>query len=387
MPNVRRNYGLQWIEPMPRIPTIITNSIIYLYSDQDAADTGEDFGGSGFLFGIETTPKPASHLYAITAAHVIHDGFTVVRINLRHDSRKQEHTESLPFTKEDWIIDPINDLAVCPLPPDFNSLKFSFSVIDKRFLMSRDDFVSNDIGPGDEVVYVGRFKQHAGRFMNMPSFRFGHISMNPSEEEPIVYELGGKEKRQPAFLVEARSRSGYSGSPVFTLNQHAINNRRAVFPMFDMRLLGIDFYHLTEDIKFSNLGYSVEYKAEVHAGMMGVVPAWYLLDLLAKSPRIAEQQKRDEEYYASFPVTQGELDTGPIPLVQHYPDEMSGRTINVVTPTEATKLEFPQRPKKVEPSSSKEENRVSEDALNKVLPQPRAESKAQLDEQQKENEK
>jgi hypothetical protein len=339
---------------MPRIPAIITNSIIYLYGDQDAADTGEDFGGSGFLFGIEATPKPASHLYAITAAPVIHDGYTVVRINLRHDSSKQERTESLPFTKDDWIIDTINDLAVCPLPPDFNPLKFSFSVIDRRFLISRDDFVKNDIGPGDEVVYIGRFMQHAGRFMNMPSVRFGHISMNPSEEEPIVYELRGKEKRQPAFLVEARSRSGYSGSPVFTLNQHAVNNRRAVFPMFDMRLLGIDFYHLTEDIKFSNLGRSVEYKAEIHAGMMGVVPAWYLLDLLATSPRIAEQQERDEEYYASCPMTQGEFDMGPIPTVQHYPEEMSGRTINVITSNEATKLEFPQKPIRGGPPSSKD---------------------------------
>ncbi len=344
MPFVHRCYGSQWIEPMPRIPTIITNSVIYLYSDQDAADTGEDFGGSGFLFGIETTPIPASHLYAITAAHVIHDGFTVVRINLRHDSSKQERTESLPFTKDDWIIDPINDLAVCPLPPDFNPQKFSFSVIDKRFIISHEDFVTNDIGPGDEVVYIGRFKQHAGRIMNMPSVRFGHISMNPSEEEPIIYELGGKEKRQPAFLVEARSRSGYSGSPVFTLNQHAVNNRRAVFPMFDMRLLGIDFYHLTEEIKVSNFGHSVEYKGEVHAGMMGVVPAWHLLDLLANSPRIAEQQKRDEEYYASYAMTHGEFDTGPIQAIQHYPDEMSGRTINMITSTEATKLEFPQKP-------------------------------------------
>jgi hypothetical protein len=336
---------------MPRIPTIITNSVIYLFSDRDAADTGEDFGGSGFLFGIGTTPTPASHLYAITAAHVIHDGFPVVRINLRHDSSKQERTESLPFTKDDWIIDPVNDLAVCPLPPDLNPLKFSFSVIDKRFLMSRDDFVKNDIGPGDEVVYIGRFKQHAGRFMNMPSVRFGHISMNPSEEEPIVYELDGEEKRQPAFLVEARSRSGYSGSPVFTLNQHAVNNRRAVFPMFDMRLLGIDFYHLTEDIKLSNFGQSVEYRAEVHAGMMGVVPAWYLLDLLTSSPRIAEQQKRDEEYYASSPTSQGVFEMPPIPIVQIYPDPLSGRTINVITPTEATKLEFPQKPSKVEPPS------------------------------------
>lgn len=161
----------------------------------------------------------------------------------------------------------------------------------------------------------------------------------------MIYELGGKEKRQSAFLVEARSRSGYSGSPVFTLNQHAVNNRRAVIPMFDMRLLGIDFYHLIEEIKFSNFGRSIEYKAEVHAGMMGVVLAWYLLDLLEKSPRIAEQQKRDEEYYAaSCSMTQGEFDMGPIPIIQHLPEDMSGRTINVVTPNEATKLEFSQKP-------------------------------------------
>src|SRR5579863_349899 len=115
MPYVRRRYGLQWIEPMPRIPTIITNSIIYLYSDRDAAETGEDFGGSGFLVGKVSPATPtAFHLYAITAAHVIKGGATVARVNLRHDSSQLERSYPLELTKDDWIIHPEHDIAVCP---------------------------------------------------------------------------------------------------------------------------------------------------------------------------------------------------------------------------------------------------------------------------------
>jgi hypothetical protein len=332
---------------MPRIPPIITNSVIYLFPDGHAAESGDDVGGSGFLLAMKADNGLGSHIYAVTNKHVIQNGSTVIRMNLKHESSGIELTENLDFTSADWILHPKHDLAICPLPVDFQTQRFYFSCIEPRFLVTEQEWREKDIGPGDDVVYVGRFIGHAGRYENMPSVRFGNISMNPNEREPLEDRLpDGTVQRQVAFLVEARSRSGYSGSPVFFLHQHAVNNPRVVFPMFDMRLLGVDFCHIPETIAIKNLeGISLNWKIHVHAGMMGVIPAWYLLDFLNGAPELIEQRERDEAYYASFHPTV-QLETEAIQVVQHYPEDMSGRTINVVTPTEANKLAFPQKPLK-----------------------------------------
>ena len=293
------------MDPVPRIPAIISNSIVYLYRDRGEAETGAESGASGFLVGEESTVKPCSHLYVVTNKHVVEGKtcYPVVRMNLRHPSSGFERIFVLDFKQSDWVLDPKNDLAACMLSPDFNVSIVDFSVIDRKFLMTEEEFQRENYGPGDNVVYVGRFVGHAGKYENMPSVRFGNISMNPNEREPIVYDTDDEIRRsQVGFLVEARSRSGYSGSPVFTLNQHVINNRRAVVPWMDMRLLGVDWGHLPEKVLLRDpQGYlhGSKWYVEVHAGMMGVVPSWHLLDFLDTDPRLIEQRQRDDELYAA----------------------------------------------------------------------------------------
>jgi hypothetical protein len=309
MPWERRHYGLQWVEPLPRIPEIITNSIVYLYRDRLDAEGGVEFGASGFLLQMPSeTTQQASHLYAVTNKHVVEgsDGSPVVRANLKHPSSGLERTYCFEFTESDWVKHPDHDLAVCALPASFDVSILDFSVINTNFLVTEQEFREKDIGPGDDVVYVGRFAKHAGKFENIPSVRFGNISMNPNNREPIAYSTGsGPMKSQVGFLVEARSRSGYSGSPVFFLHQHAVSNPRLVYPPFDMRLLGIDWGHLPEQVLLGDpQGYlhGSKYYVEVHAGMMGVVPAWYLLDFLNTAPRLIDQRQRDDVYYATHPA-------------------------------------------------------------------------------------
>lgn len=328
------------MKPVPRIPAVITNSIIYLFGDCHDADGGVESGGSGFLLHMDTSLGHSSHLYAITAGHVVRGGNSVVRMNLRHESSGYQRTECLPFTVDDWVLHPSHDLAVCPLPWDFEPKRFDLSVISPNLLLTEQQFREQDIGPGDEVVYVGRFVGHAGKFENMPSVRFGNISMNPNEREP--FEDAPRGIKQVAFLVEARSRSGYSGSPVFFLNQHAVNNRRAVFPPFDLRLLGIDFCHLTEKIEIGTLnGHTLNWKADVHAGMMGVIPSWYLLDFLATSPELIEQRIRDEEKYESLPASPVELD-GRVAETLQIPLQ-PGSTIKITDSQGTTSLKIPEK--------------------------------------------
>jgi hypothetical protein len=290
---------------MPRVPDALINSVIYLYPDLDDAQCGSEIGGSGFLLAVPSDAgKEVAHVYVITCCHVILGGATVVRTNLKDKSSGYERTFCMNFSKDDWVTHPEHDLAVCPLPYDAEIHRYDASFIDPSFVLTLDQFREMNVGPGDDLLYIGRFMGHAGKFQNMPSVRFGNISMNPSEDEPLEYEEPGthKQKRQAAFLVEARSRSGYSGSPVFLISPLNKSNPRFLTMMFgELRFLGIDFMHIPEKVMlFDPQGFfhGQKWQVEVHAGMMGVIPSWYLLDFIDTSPRLIEQRRRDDEFYA-----------------------------------------------------------------------------------------
>jgi hypothetical protein len=65
-------------------------------------------------------------------------------------------------------------------------------------------------GPGEEIVMLGRFLGYDRTDENKPAARFGHLAMAPTV--PINHPWGFT---QPSFLIECRSVSGFSGSPVF----------------------------------------------------------------------------------------------------------------------------------------------------------------------------
>src|SRR5262249_24353303 len=92
------------------------------------------------------------------------------------------------------------------------------------FSISTDHFITPeimkdfDIGPGDDVFLVGRLVTLAGRQKNSPVARFGNISMMPDQEEPVLREDGTE---QVGFLIDSKSLSGFSGSPVFVIAPRA----------------------------------------------------------------------------------------------------------------------------------------------------------------------
>ncbi len=182
---------------MPRVPDVLLNSIIYLYPDRESADAGAEVGGSGFLlFMYSEKAAPACHLYAVTSRHVITDGCATIRVNLRLPNSDNERAESLPFASDSWILHPEHDLAVRPFPPDYElSTVHAITLLDVDALMTQEFFNAQDVGPGDDLFYVGRFRDHAGKYSNMPSVRFGNISINPDEREPLEYEKRGSQRR------------------------------------------------------------------------------------------------------------------------------------------------------------------------------------------------
>ena len=68
------------------------------------------------------------------------------------------------------------------------------------------------IGVGEDVFMIGLFVDHNGISKNVPSARFGNISLLPNEMAKIPQETG---YNGVSYIIDMHSRSGFSGSPVY----------------------------------------------------------------------------------------------------------------------------------------------------------------------------
>ena len=260
-----------WSPPMPRIDEAILDCVIYLYPSVADANAGEKAGGSGFLVGIPSKVNPRAHyLYAVTNSHVIKGKSPVVRLN----TKEGEH-EALPLTSDNWIHHPDgDDVAISSIGLSVERYKFKY--IPTELFLTPDLIDEYCIGIGDDTFMVGRLMNHEGKQRNLPTARFGHIAMLPLEK--IYNEAQGI--MQESFLIESRSISGYSGSPVFVhlfcgFAPRPKQSKRTKIGEWWVRLLGINWGHFPIKEKVAE-----EWVEEYNTGMEVVVPAWKLMELL-----------------------------------------------------------------------------------------------------------
>ena len=162
----------------------------------------------------------------------------------------------------------------------------------------------------------------SGQQRNAPAVRFGNISMMADPGEPV---RGYENIEQEAFLVECRSLSGFSGSPVFasttrtySADDHlpkALNPQSPPKPEGDKQgltvtmvsttgtfgpwLLGIDWGHLPLwKSVYSNRSFDNQVRdhfVEQNTGIACVLPAWHILDLLDEPDLVGERKKDKTE--------------------------------------------------------------------------------------------
>jgi hypothetical protein len=294
---------------MPRIQDQLLKSVIYLYKSKEDAE-GRAPGGSGFLVGESCAIPEAVFLFAVTNAHVA-KLCPVVRTAGPLDKRVFVRNES------DWYRHPEqDDVVVTPIgfaPKDARN--FYLDYVPRDWFVTPENFThaSHDVieaqalgvplelpplgykwgyqplgwpfGPGEEVVMLGRFLGYDGTEENKPAARFGNLAMAPTV--PIRHPWGFT---QPSFLIECRSVSGYSGSPIFIYRVQLTIASGLVAIGADRgkeslpRFLGIDWGNLD---RVGHNNYAIDWaESDVDAsfprrsGMMVAVPAWRLAELL-----------------------------------------------------------------------------------------------------------
>jgi hypothetical protein len=286
---------------VPKIRDGFLNAVAFLYFSRSDADWGAKAGGSGFIVGIPTASRSLVHLYVITNRHVVEGGCSTIRLTSLDGSlaviKESDDAWTFPAGEDDiaaWYMG-----AQKPGADEFSYVLLNYYAVDE----------THDYGPGDDCFMLGRFVTKDGLLRNEPSARFGNVSMLPREQI---------ERRRDvwvdAFLVETRSQVGYSGSPVFVYRREVLvempirdssEYKRSVRAIdlkgrdeFEIKLLGVDFGHLPTIVglgQATDSGFVDEHpllrdgRVSLPSGMIAVVPAWKLVEMLHRDDVVAER--------------------------------------------------------------------------------------------------
>lgn len=299
---------------MPRIPEESLQCVFYLYETEDDAIYGVQTGGTGFFVGVQSTRFPErSDVYAITCKHIVKPqegtGFVpspVIRLNTRLGN-----FDTIPLETRDWYTfeeifpDEKHDIAIHELGSIHSDHIVVF--ILRPQLSSETEIKKYEVGVGDDVFMVGRYIDHDGRQRNRPSVRFGNISMMPDESERLYHWEGYEEV---SYIVEMRSVSGYSGSPVYAYElgfEQPLKIKSDMKTAVLMRLLlGMQWSQPPHEEYHAEMNRYIK----VYAGMSNVIPAWYIDRMLDWEVFKMHRKENDEKYAQEQEKKRTQLPTG-----------------------------------------------------------------------------
>jgi len=285
-------------EPV-RLPEDILKCVGYVceQSHSDAMGVYGNAWATGFFVSLpcelEELLEHRMH-YFVTAKHVVND--LKDRDIFITANKKTEGTTSNFSVLEHrfWThpTDPNADVAVIQVGIDPTADVISVALEDFGVLSRLREW---RIGIGDDIHAVGLFSAVPGDSSNTPIVRCGNIAMMPPE--PIQTELGYTD----AYLVEARSIGGMSGSPIFvrpTIQQRVKStdgkNIWVYYSGAGETLLGMVQGHWDireEDINKPSFVH--DRKRGVNYGIAVVVPAFKIYETLYSQALI--QMRREQE--------------------------------------------------------------------------------------------
>lgn len=148
---------------------------------------------------------------------------------------------------------------------------------ESLFLTNLDSTFSEwEVGEGEEVFITGLFKHHYGENRNLPIVRVGNIAALPEEK----IQCGGH--KRDAYLIEARSIGGLSGSPVF-LNPDLIRNIGNEIKINQERLpllIGLIHGHYDSNLsEVDNISEDTNSTEKINAGIAIVTPISKLIEI------------------------------------------------------------------------------------------------------------
>jgi hypothetical protein len=260
------------------VPDEVRKCVVFIGLQK--ADLSFHMAGSGFLLtrGAEGGGGPG---YLVTARHVIDGirnlGLTKVFVRINRTNWTAVWLES---ELSNWFVHPTDtsvDVAITLFGvwKEMDHLYITFNSCATQEKLSE-----NEVGLGDEVFITGLFRHHHGQQRNIPIVRVGNIAC--LTEEKIIT---GKYGEIDAYLIEARSIGGLSGSPVF-VNLGVVRKLagKIRFAEGDPRLLLLGLIHGHFDVKAHDIDTQDQDSLtpeKVNTGIAMVVPFQRIAEVIA----------------------------------------------------------------------------------------------------------
>jgi len=304
---------------MPRLNSKIFDCVFYLYRRNPKTGEVEGPFGTGGIYVRMSKNLPAfHHYYGVTNWHVSHNaGASIIRINT-----KDGKTRFLEYDPIDWQFMPgADDLSAVDITDDLSNETDQTNVNPEDGFVTPDIIKRFEIGPGEDIFMGGLYPNHHGGDRNKPCARFGNIAMMPDEKSLVKQP---NNIWRPSYLADMRSRTGFSGSPVFIYRtpQDNLNvvwrdlHKRVFHPAGDdlyeikdrfLAILGVHCGQFWENLKVATSDGSPERLGDpiqegddlyVQGAMTIIVPAWRISELLNLEVFEMARQDREKKVYS-----------------------------------------------------------------------------------------
>jgi hypothetical protein len=337
----------RWIPfGMPALRQEMSDCVFYLYRHNPKTGKIEDRPvGTGtiiahysrmhqrnrFMDPAPTEPDILVHYYGVTNWHLANQGASIIRINT-----KDGRSRYLKYAPDDWQFIPnTDDLSAIDLTDDLKLDTDQVAAYPEYLFVTERAIEKLEIKIGENALMVGMLRNHPGDRQNHPVARFGNVSFLANKDSLIRQPT---KFARPSHLIDMRSRTGFSGSPVSiwrTPTDALLNPRYKKWdPHYDhaldefrtghaeelyvggstlfIGLLGIHCGQFWEPVKAYKSPPTDERDGDpihegdqlyIQSGMTIVVPAWRISELLALETFKMAREKRDAERREEFART------------------------------------------------------------------------------------
>lgn len=280
------------------VPKEILRSVAFIcVKETDGITQTFEPCGTGFFVSVQSANN-LFHLYFVTAKHIIEET-RGMEISVKVNNGRGASMNITIANGFSWITHPDEnvDVAITPfaLPIETNLISIPIDMALKK-----EDIDNGNIGIGDDVFITGLFTHHHGKFENLPIVRMGNIAMLPNEKVSVGWHDGVD---MDAYLIEARSIGGISGSPVFFGESHfkrnfgkesQIKNALRFNPKF--YLGGLIHGHWKTDISKIDKAKSIKEEENVNMGIAIVTPASKIVETLMQDSLVEMRKEIDAEH-------------------------------------------------------------------------------------------
>jgi len=277
-----------------RVPDHILKSVAFIGARNEDGDPV--YRGTAYFISVPGAYGDPSWIFLATAKHIadrLGSDF-IVRVN-----RKDGTPLVMDGTGSKWWHHPTDpdgvDAAVTTFGPPLEIGRSLDSTTLPLAMFATDAVLKKqNIGIGDQLFITGLFAYLQKTSRNLPIVRTGNLAMMPGEKIPFA------SKKLEAYLLESRSISGLSGSPVFvrnTVNFHGMDGENN--PVVSHMTSGT-FYFLGSMIGHWDAPEDGVYvhAEKVNMGISAMVPAQKIVEIISHPELVEMRKKWDEDVIA-----------------------------------------------------------------------------------------